>query len=247
MKQLVSITTVTFNSEKTIARTIESVLNQTYKNIEYIIVDGKSKDNTVQVAKQYENAFIQKGYTYKIISEPDKGMYDAINKGIRMASGSIIGNINSDDWYEPNAVERAVDIYNQSKYDFFYADLRMVFPDGKTMIKPAKKMSKMITSRKWNHPTQFGTKNFYMKEFYKCESMYDDFDLMIRAHKKGYHIEILNEVLANFTMEGMSHKRNIKATIARGKWKYGIYRNNGCNRLYFIECFLTELVKFVLG
>lgn len=247
MEELVSVTTVTFNSEKTIARTIESVLNQTYKNIEYLIIDGKSKDNTVQIAEQYKDAFIQKGYIYKIISEPDKGMYDAINKGIRMASGTIIGNINSDDWYEPNAIARAVDVYNQSKYDFFYADLRMIFPDDRTMIKPAKKMSKIITSRKWNHPTQFATKEFYLNEPYKCENMHDDLDVMIRAYKKGYQVEVLNEVLANFTMDGMSHKRDIKATIARGKWKYGIYRNNGCSRLYFIECFLTEFVKLVLG
>ena len=243
---LVSITTVAFNSAQTIARTIESVLNQTYENIEYIIVDGASTDDTVKIAKNYEQNFKEKGYIYKIISEPDNGMYDAINKGIRNAAGKIIGNINSDDWYELDAVEKVVSVYKETDFDFFYADLRMIYSSERTIIKPAKKCSKIITSRKWNHPTQFATKEFYMKEPYKCQNMHDDLDVMIRAYKKGYHVEVLNEVLANFTMEGMSHKREIKASLLRCRWKYEIYRNNGCSRLYFIECFMTELIKLIL-
>ena len=244
---LISITTVTYNSEKTIARTIESVLNQTYTNIEYIIVDGLSKDNTVKIAESYREKFEQKGYIYKIISEMDQGMYDAINKGINLSSGVIVGNINSDDWYETDAVEKMVEVYKNTNFDFFYADLRMVYDDKKSIIKPARKCSKYITSRKWNHPTQFATRDFYINEPYKCQNMHDDLDVMIRAYKKGYHVEVLNEVLANFTMEGMSHKRDIKASVSRCKWKYEIYRNNDCSRLYFCDCLITELIKWVLG
>lgn len=246
MSTLVSITTVTYNSANTLARTIESILCQSYMNIEYLVIDGMSTDNTVAIAESYRNQFAEKGYIYKIISEPDKGMYDAINKGIRAASGVLIGNINSDDWYEKDAVKRAVEVYEKTKYDFFYADLRMVFSDGRIMIKPAKKLDRYITSRKWNHPTQFATKEFYLKESYPCKNMHDDLDVMIRAYKKGYHVEVLNEVLANFTMDGMSHKRSLKESMKRCGWKYEIYRQNGCSRGYFIECFLTELIKWFL-
>ena len=88
-----SLITVTYNSGATLAYTIKSVLSQTYPDIEYIIVDGASKDNTVAIIKEYEPQF--KG-RIKWISEPDKGLYDAMNKGIRMATGDIIGILNSD-------------------------------------------------------------------------------------------------------------------------------------------------------
>ena len=94
MKPLVSITTVTYNSEATLARTIESVLHQTYDNIEYLIVDGRSEDGTLEAAERYREQFRQRGYAYVIVSEPDRGMYDAMNKGIRLSHGEIIGNIN---------------------------------------------------------------------------------------------------------------------------------------------------------
>ena len=87
----ISLITVCFNSSKTIERTFSSVKNQTYKNIEYIVVDGNSSDNTVQIIKNYKKVIS------KFISENDKGLYDAINKGIKMASGDIIGILNSDD------------------------------------------------------------------------------------------------------------------------------------------------------
>ena len=89
----VSIITVSFNSVNTIADTIESVLNQDFPNIEYIIVDGNSSDGTVDIIRQYENQIS------KWISEKDQGMYDAMNKGIAMATGDVIGILNSDDVY----------------------------------------------------------------------------------------------------------------------------------------------------
>lgn len=246
VRPLVSITTATYNSEKTLTRTIESVLNQTYDHIEYIIVDGLSKDRTLQIAEGYRNKFEKRGISYKIISESDKGMYDAINKGIQSARGEIIGNINSDDWYETDAVEKVVKKYNKTQFDFMYGNLKIIFPDGRIKIKKAKKMI-YITSRHWNHPTQFATKELYIREPYKLESMYDDFDLFLRVKKKGYHMEVLNEPLANFTIEGMSHRRSVHDAIERGSVRYKIYKNNGYSRWYLFECFLAEILKLVLG
>ena len=99
---LFSIITVCYNSEKTIRRTIESVLNQTCQDYEYIIVDGKSTDKTLDIVKEYEARFADK---LKYISEPDTGIYNAMNKGIALSDGSIIGIVNSDDWLQPDALE----------------------------------------------------------------------------------------------------------------------------------------------
>ena len=103
---LVSIITVAYNSEQTIARTMESVLNQTYPEIEYIVIDGASTDNTVSVAESFIPKFeARDGYSLRIISESDKGMYDALNKGAQMATGELVGQINADDFYELDGVE----------------------------------------------------------------------------------------------------------------------------------------------
>ena len=96
-----SIITICFNSERTIERTIRSVLTQTFTDYEYIIVDGGSKDSTLDIVKKYEPLF--KG-RMKWKSEPDRGIYDAMNKGIMRSSGIIIGIVNSDDWLEPEAL-----------------------------------------------------------------------------------------------------------------------------------------------
>ena len=110
----ISLITITYNSEKTLADTIQSVLKQTYIDIvEYIIVDGASKDNTVSIIKLYEPLFEGR---MKWISEPDKGLYDAMNKGIRMATGNIIGILNSDDFFTSNDVLQKNSQYIPTRY-----------------------------------------------------------------------------------------------------------------------------------
>lgn len=246
MNPLVTITTVTLNSEKTLRQTIESVLGQTYQHIEYIIVDGMSTDETLQIAQSYEDTFHNKGYLYHVISEKDNGMYDAINKGISLAHGEIIGNINSDDWYEPEAVEKTVRFFEETGCDLMYADLRMIKKDGTSFIKHSRE-TRIATSRGWNHPTQFARKSLYDKEKYKCESLHDDFDLLLRVKKGGYKIAILHEVTGNFRMEGISHNRSIRRAMERGRARYRIYRNNGYSRLYWLECAMIETAKLLFG
>ena len=102
---LISIITVVYNGEEYLEQTINSVINQTYKNIEYLIIDGGSTDGTLDIIKKYDNHI-----SYSV-SESDKGLYDAMNKGISIANGELIGMINSDDWYELDAVELIVNKY----------------------------------------------------------------------------------------------------------------------------------------
>lgn len=244
---LVSIITVSFNSENTIRSTIESVLSQTYPCVEYIIVDGASKDNTVSVAMEYQDRFDERGYLYRIISEKDKGIYDAMNKGINMARGDIIGIINSDDWYEPHAVETAVNTYKKSPYNMFYASINLVKESGKTIVKRSK-YDKFPTSRHWNHPTTFVTKKTYEElGVFRCEGIHDDFDFLLRVKKAGKKIVIGDEVLANFRTGGTSNDKSIKKCIRRCKDRYKCYRNNKYSRFYMVECVLMEISKFILS
>ena len=150
----VSVVTVCYNSEKTIRDTIESVLNQTYSNIEYLIIDGKSADRTVEIAEEYRQAFEERGMEYIISSEKDHGIYDAMNKGTQRATGELVGILNSDDWYEKNAVERVVDTYEKTAFDMFYADIRLIKPDGSSVVKHSR-YRKFSTSSVWYHPTSF--------------------------------------------------------------------------------------------
>ena len=120
----ISIITVSFNSEKTIQDTIESVLSQTYSNIEYIIIDGSSNDKTVDIVKSFGSKIDY------FVSEEDHGIYDGMNKGIRASTGDIIGILNSDDTYPDNGIiEDVVYAFNSNNFDTLFGDL--VYVDHK--------------------------------------------------------------------------------------------------------------------
>lgn len=124
----ISLVTITYNSEKTLADTIQSVLEQTYPDIEYIVVDGASKDKTVSIIQQYAPLFEGR---MKWISEPDKGLYDAMNKGIQMATGDVIGILNSDDFFTSEEVlAKVAEAFKKvTKLDAVYGDVHFVNPD----------------------------------------------------------------------------------------------------------------------
>lgn len=244
---LVSIITVCYNSEKTLPKAIESVLAQTYSRIEYIIIDGQSTDGTLTVAREYEEKFRAKGYDYKVISQRDNGIYDAMNKGITMAKGELIGMINSDDWYEPIAVETAVKAHQETLCDLFYADINLVRGDGSVIVKRSK-LDRFPSSRNWNHPTTFITKKTYEEVgLYRCENIYDDYDLILRIRAAGKKVAIRNVILANFRTGGVSNKKSLKECLRRIGYRYQYYRNNGYSRLYIIECVAMEFAKLILS
>lgn len=126
----ISIITATYNSGQTLTDTLESVLRQSYIDIDYVIVDGGSKDNTLDIIRRYEPRFEGR---MRWISEPDKGIYDAMNKGIRMATGDIVGLLNSDDFYTSNDVlEHVAKALSDSNVDAIYGDIHYVNDDDLT-------------------------------------------------------------------------------------------------------------------
>lgn len=182
---IISIITVTFNSSKTLRDTIRSVLSQSFLDIEYIIVDGLSNDKTVDIIKEYEPLFQGR---LKWISETDNGLYDAMNKGIRMATGDIVGIINSDDFYHrEDIIEKVVEVFKTSTVQAVYGDVRFVRSNNldKTVRYYS---SKYFFSSLFRygfmpaHPTFF-TYRHYFKEFgfYKTDyKIAADYELLIR-------------------------------------------------------------------
>lgn len=245
---LVTIITVAYNSEKTLAKAMESVLNQSYDNIEYIVVDGASKDKTVEVARSFQQAFDERpGRSLTVISEPDKGMYDALNKGARMAHGELVGQINSDDWYEPDAVKTMVELYEKEHYDAAWGSICIRKKSG-DMIKHAK-IGKLWTTTHWCHPGMFSKRETLLQFPYALETMYDDFDYITAVHQAGKKIVTTDTVVSNFVFGegGQSTKKSLKEVRRRVNITYGIYRKHGMSRFYWWHRWMLELAKYVLG
>lgn len=221
----ISIITVVLNNKKFIANAIESVLSQDYPNIEYIIIDGGSKDGSLKIIQSYENKI------HKIISEPDKGIYDAMNKGISFATGDVIGFLNSDDFYtNASVVSKIMNAFND-KTDAIYADLDYVSTYDKNKIIRAWKAGKYHHKKFYSgwmppHPTFFVRKNIY-KDFGGFNSTIKssaDYELMLRfilKHKIVLHY--IPEVLVKMRVGGQSNRNiinRIKANFQdRKAWK----------------------------
>lgn len=243
----ISIITVAYNSEKSIVPTIESVLAQKASNIEYWIIDGKSTDKTVSVAESYRPKMEECGIDYHIVSEPDGGIYDAMNKGIRMATGDVIGILNSDDWYEPDTFQIVQKTFQSKKCDLMFGDIRIHRTDGSSFIKQAR-VRRFQTSRDWNHPTMFVRAELYKQYPFLNKGIHDDYGFYLKMQKLQVKIVPVNQVLANFRMGGASNRKNLQAAKKRimDRYRY-CYRVNGYSRWYMIECVAIEAVKFLIG
>lgn len=241
----VSIITVVRNNAQTISRTIESVLNQTIKPTEYFILDGCSDDDTVSIATSYQEKFAESGIIYKVISEKDNGMYDALNKGNRLASSVLIGQLNADDWYEPTAIKDMIDLYLNEHYDIAWGDILIKRPQGD--IRKKARIGKLWTTAGFCHPSMFSRRQILLQYPYACEAMDDDFDMVTRAHKAGVKICTINHLITNYSFGGMSTKKSLKNTFFRIRMKYHTYRKNGYSPLYWFYCVAMEMAKFILG
>ena len=246
----VSIITVAYHSEECIGTAIASVLQQKAlgKNtIEYLIIDGASRDKTVEVAESFRTALEAVGVEYRIISEPDKGIYNAMNKGITMATGDIIGILNSDDWYEEDTISKVVDTFGHTGCDLMFGNIRMHKRDGSTFVKKARLRS-FQTSRDWNHPTMFVKASLYKACPFREKGIHDDYACYLQMKSLGIKIITVDKVLANFRMGGASNRKSLKDSIKRIRDRYVYcYRHNGYSRWYLIECIVIEAAKIILG
>ena len=212
----ISIITVCWNSEKYLKTAIESVLNQAYKDIEYIIIDGGSTDGTLDIIKKYEPLFDGR---MRWISEKDNGIYDAMNKGINRSSGEVIGLLNSDDFYISNtSLEKIAAIFIKENVDSVYADLYYVreFETDK-IVRGWKTGKRRPFSKGWHpaHPSFFVKKEVYNKygNFNLNYRIAADFEIMLRFLEK-YSVSsfYLKEYIVKMRLGGESNKNfeNIK-------------------------------------
>lgn len=211
----ISIITVVYNGAKTLEQTIQSVINQTYDNIEYIIIDGGSTDGTLEIIEKYDK------HIAKWVSEPDKGLYDAMNKGIRMANGELIGMINSDDWYEIDAVSLIVDAYiNNPRKQIFHADRYDVFKNDERKIKkfhPSSFKFKYYCMT-YNHPTMFISKNLYQKYLYNTDlKVLSDYLFVLKAFIADSTIFFyINTPIVNYRLDGISGQMELMDALKEG-------------------------------
>jgi glycosyltransferase len=223
----ITIITATYNSEKYLQNTIDSVLNQSYKSIEYIIVDGKSTDKTCEILKIYNQKI-------RTISEPDYGIYDALNKGIKAATGDIIGFLHSDDvYYSNNVIEKVIQTFEKNNTDSVYGDLNYVLKnDISKVIRYWKSGNFDINQLKkgWMppHPTFFVKKEIYEKYGFFNTSLQisADYDLMLRfLFQHRISISYIPEVLVKMRIGGKSNQ-NIQKILQKMREDYKSIVNN---------------------
>lgn len=228
---LVSIVTAVFNARETVERTILSVINQTYKNIEYIIIDGKSTDGTLDVVEKYRDKIAI------VVSEKDSGIADAMNKGINLANGELIGLINADDWFETDAVEKIVGAYQNRKDSVIHADMKIYSSDDIFYLERAPDKLNLNKGMVINHPTVFVPKAVYAKlgVFDTSYRIVFDWEFMVRLKSAGVPFVPLHYPISNFRVGGVSTNRPdiLIEEMHRVRKHHGLYKM--VDRYYLIN------------
>lgn len=253
---LISIIVVTKNSAATLQKTLESIKKQTYSNIEVIAIDGASEDKTVEIFKQYEPLL---GY---LVSEPDKGVYDAMNKGIEAAHGDIIYFLNSNDtFYSKDVCQKVVDRFNSSQALIVYGNIYFKNPEngdancncfeGESVyyyghVKNAKKMFECGIC----HQVVFYHKKIFEKlgNYDLAYPIYADHEFNIRAWKyAGRRISYLNETIANFELGGLSTNKKFKERQEKDHvaiYKKHIAFASKIKSFYFFSLLIWKVVSY---
>jgi len=230
----VSIITATFNSAETIRDTVLSVRHQSYRNIEHIIIDGSSTDNTLNLASHF-------GHKGPLLSEPDEGIYYAMNKGVGMASGDIVGILNSDDFYaHAEVIEKVINTFTNTNCDAVYGDL--VYVDPVHIKKVQRKWiaggyNKKLFYHGWMppHPTFFVKREMYEKHglFNLSFKSSSDYELLLRFMLlKNISVQYVPGVLVHMRGGGYSN-RSVKNRWAAHLEDYRAWRVNGISAKWY--------------
>ena len=226
MQPKITIVTITYNSESTVEETIKSVVSQDYPNLEYIIIDGASKDGTLAVVDKYRDSIA------KVVSEPDKGISDAFNKGIGYATGEIIGIINSDDILLPGALRAVADAYEEG-VGVYRGNIFIWDSESDTRIQACPSMKFPLHTFKKRivcHMGTFVAKSAYEKcGVFKTHFKYMmDVDLLIRMYEAGVKFKYIPTELAMFRLGGVTSSSFLKKTGEVER----LFRENGAGWLY---------------
>ena len=213
----ISIITVTYNSVSTLKNTLNSLYNQKYKNYEHIIIDGASNDGTIDIINNNKRSFTN------FISEPDAGIYDALNKGINIAKGDVIGILHADDYYyDNNVLSKVSKLFSNANIDGVYGDLEYIDKSGETIRKwNSCSFKKELLFEGWMppHPTLFVKKKIFDEKggFNINYSISSDYDFIIKIFKEQcYNFSYLPSVITKMTIGGESNKSlaNIKRKMS---------------------------------
>ena len=230
----ISIITATFNSEKNIVKTVESVLSQNIKHLEYIIIDNSSSDRTIELVESFHSSKI------KVYSELDTGIYNAFNKGLNLATGDIIAFLNSGDYYLSEVLNMVDRTFKNKKIDCIHGNIRV---NNRTVKSP-----KGINSLRGNrifHPATFMRKSL-LNELCGFDEQYAiaaDLDLFIRARNAGFTFEYIDEVFTDFELGGKSTDKPLN-TIS--EVRKVLTNNKFCIANRELFC-LTEYIKYFLN
>lgn len=243
----VSIITISYNSEKTIEQTLKAVKNQTYPHIEHIIIDGNSTDQTLKTCNKYT-------HISKILSEPDKGVYDAFNKGIKLATGDLIGFLNSDDVFADNtAIETIVRAFD-ADLDCVYGNLNYINSKGNIIRKwRSKTFTNGAFKKAWMpaHPTFYCKRDVYNRVGSYDESfrIAGDFELMLRFfEKEKIRSKFINKVLVNMLEGGISNQ-GLKSKMEILKEEFRAFKKNKIliNKLSYVLFKTAKIKEFFLN
>jgi len=240
----ISVITVAYNAQNTIEQCIKSVLRQKFNNVEYIVIDGGSTDNTVQIINKYKDKIDF------FVSEPDNGVYDAMNKGIGLATGDIVGTLNADDFYADDHVLHEVGVaFAERKTNILYGDLDYVDQEGKVI---RKWRSGRYKNGKFNwgwmppHPTFYCRKNLFEElGYYKLDyGSAADYELMLRfIHFNKKNVHYLDKVMVKMITGGISNK-SFGNRVQALRFDLKAMRNNNIT-LPFITILFKTLRKIV--
>lgn len=231
----VSIITIAYNAAETIEETILSVIGQDYANVEYIIINGGSTDETLQIVEQY------KSHVNVLLSEPDNGVYDAMNKGIQKATGDLVAILNADDAYaNTSVISTAVDLMQKENTDSLYGDLQYVDREDNAKIHRNWKSGRYSRNKfKWGwmppHPTFMVKRKLYQAHgsFNTDLRTSADYELMLRfLFKHKVSVSYLPEVLVKMKVGGQSNA-TVKNRIKANKEDRLAWRLNGLSPLPF--------------
>lgn len=230
----ISIITISYNNEKEIAQTIESVIKQTYLNIEYIIVDGASNDKTMNVVRKYEKQIS------KIISEPDKGIYDAINKGLKAATGDVVGLIHAgDELFEDSIIEKIANHFKENDIEALYGHSKIYSEDGQKIVRvnrsPNYKNNLFRVGWFPSHQSFYAKRELFEKYgYYNLKyKIAADYELLLRfMYIQKIKVNLLDKYIVKFKLGGTSTK-SVKNIIKLNKECIAAWNNNGLTIPFF--------------